>query len=158
MKDKEGNVIVVDEENAADVARKEMELEKEGKDPESEVVEDLKLQPEKEEEEKPVKDGKKETKTGKAKGKTGHKARKKAKIKVVAEKPLNEKIKKIMVAKAVKAAEKDDIPPENGAVLVEKEAGIKEVGIKEKDALLKGESLPEGVAIEELPKRTFCKA
>jgi len=53
MKDKEGNVIVVDEENAADVARKEMELEKEGKDPESEVVEDLKLQPEKEEEDKP---------------------------------------------------------------------------------------------------------
>jgi hypothetical protein len=41
MKDAKGNVIDVTEENAAEIARKEMALEKEGKDPEKEVVEDL---------------------------------------------------------------------------------------------------------------------
>ena len=60
MKDKEGNVIVVNEENAADVARKEMALEKEGKDPENEIVEDLKLQPEEKEEKEEEKEEKEE--------------------------------------------------------------------------------------------------
>jgi len=107
------------------------------------------------EEKNALKDGKKGAKTGQGKGKTSHKGRKKAKIKVVKdsenEKPLKEKIKKIVVAKAIKAAEKDNVPPENGAVFVEKEIGIKEVGIKE------GEKLSEEEAIEELPKGPFVK-
>ena len=64
---------------------------------------------------------------------------------------MKEKIKKIVVAKAVKAAEKDVIPPENGDVLTEKEAGTKEVGTFE------GEILPKGEAAEELPKGPFVK-
>ena len=109
------------------------------------------LEEKQDDEKNALKDGKKEAKTEKAKEKTGQKGRKKPKIKMIAEKPLNEKIKKIVVAKAVKAAEKDDIPPENAKVLVEKETGTKEVGIKE------GEKLPEGEVAEEVPKGPFVK-
>ncbi|MFA4855323.1 MAG: ATP-binding protein [archaeon] len=75
-----------------------------------------------------------EEKKGALKGKRAGKARgagqKKAGLKAVSappeEKPLREKIKKIMVAKAVRAAEKDIVPPDI-------EVGIREVGVKEGD-------------------------
>lgn len=70
--------------------------------------------------------------------------KKKPKIKVVGpeEKPgLKEKIRKIVVAKAVKAAERDEVPPD-------KEVGTKEIGVKE------GESLE---AAKEKPKGPFVK-
>ena len=69
MKDKAGNEIVATEENAADLARKEMDLEKDGKNPELETVEDLTLQPEEPKEEpkgepkEPVEEPKEEPKT-----------------------------------------------------------------------------------------------
>lgn len=71
MLDKEGNEITVVEENAAEIARKEMDLESKGKDPDKEVVEDItKFEEELSEEEKKVIEDKKKEEENEDKPKT----------------------------------------------------------------------------------------
>jgi DNA helicase HerA-like ATPase len=141
-----------DEEQEEDSEEETEEEGEEGPEEEEEEIEpgkeeDEALEEEDKEEGEEPEEGKEEDseedakKLEEKKAKKG-KAKKKPKIKVVEpdKKPgLKEKIKKIVVAKAVKAAEKDEGPQD-------KEIGTKEVGVKE------GES-----AEKEKPKDPFVK-
>ncbi len=140
---KEGEEESKEEESKEEESEEEESEKKEGNSGKEEPEEDDQEDGSEEEEEGSEEDEKKEAKLKAARAKKG-KAKKKPKIKVVEgeKKPgLKEKIKKIVVAKAVKAAEKDDGPQDT-------ELGIKEVGAKE------GEPAE---AVKEKPKGPFVK-